>query len=67
MSSVPIIQASGQNTQPASLCRVRPVSGVSISLPSATSATKTTSAAMMPSSSLSPSSVPRTTASMVLS
>ena len=62
-AGTPMIQASGVINQPATSCSVRPVSGVSASFTSATSATNTISVAMMPSNSCRPSAVPRTTAS----
>ncbi len=66
-AGTPMAQASGQNSQPATRCKVSPVSGSNAAFASATSATNTMSDAMMPSSSPSPSAVPRTSASMVLS
>ena len=60
-------KASGHISQPAIPRSVSPVSGCRIMSSSATSATKTISEAMMPSSSCSPSAVPRTIASMLLS
>ena len=59
--------ATGQNRKPAIRCKVSPVSGSIAIFASATSATKTTSIAMMPSSNCSPSIVPRVSASIALS